>query len=142
MRKLLMSIAAATLLTLTHTGIAHAQSQSSPQPQPPVSALADETVVVQVTIAAPPGLTRDRLIAAFRAAGPEYEVIPGLVRKYFTVSDAGFGGTYIWTNRAAAERWFTDAWRQGAVTRFGSQPVVTYYDAPVAIVGHCVPVCQ
>lgn len=92
-------------------------------------------VVVQVVIQTPPGFPRERIVEGFRKAVPQYAQVPGLVRKYFTITDTGFGGTYLFASRQAAESWFNPAWRQKATATYGSAPVVTYYDAPVQVDG-------
>lgn len=92
-------------------------------------------VVVQVVIQTPPGFPRERIVEGFRKAVPQYAQVPGLVRKYFTITETGFGGTYLFATRQAAENWFNPAWRQKATATYGSAPVVTYYDAPVQVDG-------
>lgn len=90
-------------------------------------------VATIVTIKTPPGITRPMLDAGFKQAVPVYEKIPGLIRKYFIVSDDSFGGMYLWKDRASAEAWYSDAWRAKAKATYGSEPQLTYFDAPVQI---------
>jgi len=94
-----------------------------------------KTVAVVVAIKTPPGITRQRLEAEFVQAAPRYQQIPGLIRKYFTVGGDRFGGIYYWRDRAAADAWFTEAWRQKATATYGSAPEVTIYDVPLTIDG-------
>lgn len=110
----------------------------------PVSAQtvpAPARVAVVVAIKTPPGVTDAYLKAEFDKAVPRYQAIPGLIRKYFTIASANgttpgrFGGIYYWSSRAAADAWFSDAWRQRATATYGSAPDVTYYDVPLAIDG-------
>jgi hypothetical protein len=64
----------------------------------------------------------------YRDLGPE-----GLLRKDYLNGEAGGGGIYAWTSRQAAEAWFNDAWRRQMRDRFGTDPVVTYYESLVTV---------
>ncbi|MBX9729860.1 MAG: hypothetical protein K2X59_00895, partial [Sphingomonas sp.] len=90
---------------------------------------------VVVSIATPPGVTDAYLKAEFDKAVPRYQAIPGLIRKYFTIEPKRFGGIYYWSSKAAAQAWFSAAWTARAKATYGSDPVVTYYDVPLAIEG-------
>ncbi|OYY68769.1 antibiotic biosynthesis monooxygenase [Sphingomonas sp. 28-63-12] len=92
-------------------------------------------VAVVVSIATPPGVSDALLQAEFEKAVPRYQAIPGLIRKYFTIEPKRFGGIYYWSSKAAAQAWFSDAWAARAKATYGSDPVVTYYDVPLAIEG-------
>jgi hypothetical protein len=93
----------------------------------------DVPVAVLVVVKTPPGVSRARIEAGFEASVPQYKKLPGLIRKYFTVNDEGFGGMYLWKNRAAADAWFSAAWRAKAKATYGSEPQVSYFDAPRVI---------
>lgn len=99
----------------------------------PLPALAENPVATIVTVKTPPGLDRARIDAGFREAVPTYRKIPGLIRKYFTVNGESFGGMYLWKDRAAADAWFTEAWRKRARATYGSDPELVYFDAPVVL---------
>jgi hypothetical protein len=59
----------------------------------------------------------------FRDSVPEYEHLPGLESKYFTISDQGeFGGIYVWRSQADADAFYTKDWRQGIRERRGHDP--------------------
>ncbi len=92
-------------------------------------------VAVVVSIATPPGVTDAYLKGEFDKAAPRYQQIPGLIRKYFTIEPKRFGGIYYWSSKAAAQAWFSDAWVARAKATYGADPVVTYYDVPLAIEG-------
>lgn len=92
-------------------------------------------VAVVISIATPPGVTDAYLKGEFDKAAPRYQAIPGLIRKYFTIEPKRFGGIYYWSSKAAAQAWFNDAWIARAKATYGSDPVVTYYDVPLAIDG-------
>lgn len=96
-------------------------------------AAAESPVATVVTVKTPPGVTRPMIETGFRQAVPTYQKIPGLIRKYFTVNEESFGGMYLWKSRAAAEAWFNDQWRARARATYGSDPTVTYFDAPLQI---------
>lgn len=95
----------------------------------------ESRVAVVVSIATPPGVTDAYLKGEFDKAAPRYQAIPGLIRKYFTIEPKRFGGIYYWSSKAAAQAWFNDAWVARAKATYGSDPVVTYYDVPLAIDG-------
>jgi hypothetical protein len=71
-----------------------------------------------------------------QATVPQYQRLPGLIRKYFTLSDDKlFGGVYLFRTRAEAQAWFSDAWRAKSLTTYGVAPTVTYYNAPILLDG-------
>jgi hypothetical protein len=90
-------------------------------------------VATLVIVKTPPGVSRAMIEAGFAKAVPLYQKIPGLIRKYFTVNDAGFGGMYLWKNRAAAEAWYSAEWRARAKATYGVEPELTYFDSPLQI---------
>ncbi len=94
---------------------------------------AEVPVATIVTIKTPAGINRTMLGAGFKQAVPVYEKVPGLLRKYFIANGDSFGGMYLWKNRAAAEAWYSDAWRAKAKATYGSDPQLTYFDVPVQI---------
>jgi len=92
-------------------------------------------VAVVVSIATPAGVTDAYLKGEFDKAAPRYQAIPGLIRKYFTIEPKRFGGIYYWSSKAAAQAWFNEAWTARARATYGADPIVTYYDVPLAIDG-------
>lgn len=97
---------------------------------------AADPVAVLVAIPVPAGMQRAQLEGLFKASVPEYQKLPGLVRKYYTIGDDGrAGGIYLWSSRAAAEAWYSDAWKAGVEKRWGAPASVSYFDVPVAIDG-------
>jgi hypothetical protein len=102
---------------------------------PPKASAADQHVATLVVIKIPEGVTREKLDAAFTASVPTYQKIPGLIRKYYTVNGDGFGGIYLWKDRAAAEAWFTAAWAQQCKQRNGTDCQLTWFDTPLQIEG-------
>ena len=93
-------------------------------------------VAVVVTIPIPAGFPREKVLAGMQQSIPQYQAIPGLARKFFTLSDDGqFGGIYLWRSRTEAQAWFSDAWRAKAKATYGAEPQVSYFEAPIVIEG-------
>jgi hypothetical protein len=129
------------LVGLVSIGLASAASaQTAPAPIAKAQAARPTSpatrVAVSVDIAAPPTITRPMIEAGMERSKPTYQAIPGLIRKYFTIGEDGhFGGMYLWTDRAAAQAWFSAAWRTRVIATYGSEPKVTYYDVPIVLDG-------
>jgi hypothetical protein len=90
-------------------------------------------VAVSVSIPTPAGVPRAAVEAGIARSAPTYAAVPGLIRKYFTIGQADFGGLYLFRDRASAQAWFSDAWRTRAVATYGGQPTVTYFDVPLVV---------
>src|SRR2546427_472494 len=95
----------------------------------------DATPVVVVTkIPLPWYVPRVVVARKFRDAIPEYEAVPGLAYKYFTIADdAKFGGIYLWNSRAQAKAWFNEAWHARVLAQRGAAAQVTMFDAPLVL---------
>lgn len=93
----------------------------------------EKRVAALVVIKTPTGVTRSMIEAGFAKSVPLYQKAPGLLRKYFTVNDNGFGGIYLWESRAAADAWFSTEWRARAKATYGVEPELTYFDTPLQI---------
>jgi hypothetical protein len=92
--------------------------------------------VAIVRIPAPWYAPRFVIRRRFRAAVGDYEHVPGLVRKYFTISERGeFGGIYLWSSRAAANAFYSPAWRARVHERYGADADVVVLDAPFIVDG-------
>jgi len=101
-------------------------------PQVPASTL----VAVLVKIPIPGKLDRTRLIAIMQKTVPEFQALPGLVRKYYTISDdQKFGGVYLFENRQAADAHFDDAWKAKMLKNYGAPAEVEYFDVPIVVEG-------
>ena len=97
-----------------------------------------KSMVTLVEIPVPPGLTRERLTAGLRAAVPEYQKVPGLLRKHFILSEVGaaaptFGGVYLWRDEAAARAWFNEAWQARVRSTYGQPPRIEWFDTPILL---------
>ena len=100
------------------------------------TAAAANPVAVTVNIPVPPQMSRDQLVKLFDASQPQFRVLPGLIRKYYSIGDDNrAGGLYLFTSRAAAEAQFTEAWKAGVLKRWGSPAAIAYYDVPIVLDG-------
>ncbi len=125
----ILSIAAGAAMTATLVSTGLAQSASS-SPAKTTSG----PVAVVVSIPLPSGTPREQAVAAMQKSMPQYQALPGLARKYFTLSDDGrFGGIYLWNSRTEAQAWFSDGWRAKATATYGVAPEVTYFDVPIVL---------
>ncbi len=91
------------------------------------------TAVVRIPL--PRKMTLEDAKPVFEASAPKYQGVPGLVRKYYLLSEDGLsgGGVYLFENRAAAAAVHNDAWRAAIKERFGSEPEVEYFETPVIV---------
>ncbi|MFO1396901.1 MAG: monooxygenase [Burkholderiales bacterium] len=80
-------------------------------------------------------VTHDEARAIFLTTAPKYRDVKGLLRKHYVVADDGttVGGVYVWRARADAQAMYTDAWREFVRGKYGTEPVVTYFDSPVLV---------
>ncbi|QCB48448.1 YdhR family protein [Hydrogenophaga sp. PAMC20947] len=71
----------------------------------------------------------------FLSTAPKYQGMPGLIRKYYYLSEDGAkaGGIYLWESRAQAEQVYTPEWRAFVRGKYGSEPSVTYLECPVVV---------
>jgi hypothetical protein len=79
--------------------------------------------------------TAEEMSGPFQAAVPLFQNVPGLLRKYFYVSDDGrrAGGVYEWASRADADRLYAGAWRAMVEAKFGGPPTIDFLESPVMI---------
>lgn len=90
------------------------------------------TALVQFKL--PASKSREEVIELFKGSAPKYREMPGLVRKYYILSEDGHGGgVYLWNSREEAESVYSPEWRQMIEERFGAPPVITYFEAPVIV---------
>ncbi len=71
----------------------------------------------------------------FVASVPRYQQVPGLLRKYYLLSEDGdtAGGVYLWKSREDAEALYTQEWKQMIKEKYGSEPVLSYFESPVIV---------
>ena len=100
------------------------------------TAAAAEPVAVLIAIPIPATLPQEKLRGLFAASQPEFRVLPGLIRKYYTIGDDNTGGgLYLFTSRAAAEAHFNAAWKEGVLKRWGQPAAITYLTVPLIVEG-------
>lgn len=88
--------------------------------------------IVQIALAGRRG--HEELVRLFEGAAPRYRNYKGLRRKYYLLNETETGGVFFWDSRADAEAAFADAgWRKLIADRYGTEPKITYYDAPVMV---------
>ncbi len=125
MRSAIRTLLFATALAMAALSLPAAEAA----PPPPK---ADGAVVVIVKVPSP-WYAPDALIERkMRAALPQYQRIPGLAYKIFSIARSGgeFGGIYLWQDRASAEAWFNPAWFRRVKTERGVEADVRMFDAP------------
>lgn len=87
-----------------------------------------------VTLPMPAGATRAQMVAAFRAAVPQYRQVPGLLHKDFILTaDRRFGGLYLWKDEASARQWFGAAWKETVLKTYGTPATIEWFDTPILL---------
>lgn len=82
----------------------------------------------------PKGMTLDDAKAVYEKSVPNYQGVPGLVRKYYLFGqDQMGGGVYLWQSKEAAEKMYSAAWKKMITERYGTAPEISYYDTPVIV---------
>ena len=91
------------------------------------------TAFVQFRIPAP--LSRGQAKDVFLSTAPKYQEIPGLIRKYYLLSEDGgtAGGVYLWRSRENAESLYTQEWKNFVKEKYGAEPVIVYFQTPVIV---------
>ena len=92
-------------------------------------------ITVITSFQLPKPITREQARSLFLKAAPKYQGVPGLLRKYYVLSEDGRagGGVYLWNSRAEAEAMYTDTWKASAYETFGAFPSVMYFESPVVV---------
>jgi hypothetical protein len=92
-------------------------------------------ITVIATYQLPKPITRDEARRIFLSTAPKYQGVPGLVRKYYVLSQDGnsVGGIYLWSSRAEADAMYTESWRAFVREKYGTDPSLTYLDSPVVV---------
>ena len=92
-------------------------------------------IVAIVSFQMPKAITPEDMSGPFKAAVPLFQKVPGLLQKYFYVSDDGrrAGGIYVWASRADADRLYSGDWRGMVEKKFGSSPTIDFLNSPVMV---------
>jgi heme-degrading monooxygenase HmoA len=90
------------------------------------------SVSTLVTLPTPAGIGKAQLVQEFQAAIPTYRAVPGLLRKYFIITEDGrFGGIYLWKDQAAAEQWFNAAWKERVRATYGTDATLEWFNTAI-----------
>jgi hypothetical protein len=91
------------------------------------------TALVQFKL--PQTITREKAREIFLSTAPKYREIPGLIRKYYLLSEDGStaGGVYLWKSRDDAELLYTADWKKFVADKYGAEPSVQYFATPVIV---------
>ena len=91
------------------------------------------TAIVEFTL--PQAMSADEARTTFLSTAPKYLDMPGLIRKYYFLSEDGAkaGGIYLWKSRAHAEQVYTDEWKAFVRSKYGTDPSLTYLTCPVVV---------
>jgi hypothetical protein len=91
------------------------------------------TAIIQFPL--PPGAPIDAVKNGFLEVVPFFQGPPGLLRKYFLLSDDGAtgGGVYLWSSRQTARDFSEGTIRPMIKERFHVEPSITYFETPVIV---------
>ena len=91
------------------------------------------TALVQFKLPQP--VTREKAQEIFVSTAPKYRETPGLIRKYYLLSEDGgtAGGVYLWKSKKDAEGLYTKEWGNYIKDKYGALPSVTYFESPVVV---------
>jgi hypothetical protein len=91
------------------------------------------TAIVQFKL--PQTLTVAEAKQRFDTSAPKYKDLPGLVRKYYLLSEDGQtgGGVYLWESREAAERVYNGEWRERIEKLYGAKPTISWFASPTIV---------
>lgn len=103
----------------------------------PVKAVQTDTYTVAIVRVRAPWYAPNWLIASkFRSAIGDYEQIPHLERKMYTLgADRHFGGIYLWSDKTAAEAHYSAAWHGRVRERYGVEGEVRLWHASTVVEG-------
>ena len=91
------------------------------------------TAFVQFKIPAP--MSREQAKEVFISTAPKYQAAPGLLRKYYLLSEDGgtVGGVYLWKSKDYAEALYTNEWKNFIKEKYGGEPSIVYFHTPVVV---------
>ena len=91
------------------------------------------TALVQFKLPKP--MMRDEAQQVFSTTAPRYRDLPGLIRKYYVLSEDGgtAGGVYLWQSRNGAEKVYDNDWKKFISDKYGSEPRITYFETPIIV---------
>jgi hypothetical protein len=91
------------------------------------------TVIVEFKL--PKKISPSEARETFLSTAPKYQGMPGLMRKYYFLSEDGTkaGGIYLWHSREDADRVYTEDWKAFVRGKYGTNPSLSYLDCPVVV---------
>ena len=83
----------------------------------------------------PSAMNRDQAKEVFMSTAPKYQAAPGLIRKYYLLSEDGgtAGGVYLWQSKEDAEQLYTQEWKNFVKEKYGGEPTIVYFHSPVVV---------
>jgi len=83
----------------------------------------------------PSATSREQAKEVFMSTAPKYQAAPGLIRKYYLLSEDGgtAGGVYLWQSREDAESLYTKEWKNFVKEKYGAEPAIVYFQTPVVV---------
>ena len=92
-------------------------------------------IITLTSFTLPKPITLAEARAIFMSTAPKYQSVKGLIRKNYIFADDGVtvGGVYLWDSRRDAEAMYTEEWRAFVRGKYGTDPVVTYFECPVVV---------
>lgn len=87
------------------------------------------------TFRLPKEITKAETTETIRATASAYQGVPGLIRKYYGLAPEGdrLVGIYLWKNRAAADAFYTEAWKAAAAKRWSATPERQDWETPMVV---------
>ena len=97
-------------------------------------------IIAIVRFPLPAGTTAEQAKASFEASVPQFQGVPGLLRKHYLFGEGPeAGGVYLWTDCAAAEKVYTPEFRKHLADMFGQEPSIEFFESSVTIENAPVP---
>jgi hypothetical protein len=92
-------------------------------------------IIAQVRFPRTEPISLEDVTAIFESTAPKYKGRQGLQKKIYTRSEDGLivGALYFWDSRADAEATYTPEWREMVASKYGTEPEITFFDAPVVV---------
>ncbi|MBL4739446.1 MAG: YdhR family protein [Sneathiella sp.] len=91
------------------------------------------TSIVNFTL--PLAVTLEKATELFEKGADNYRTVPGLIRKYYLLSDDGHtaGGVYLWENRESVADFYNQEWFQLIEEKYHCKPIISYFQTPVVV---------
>ena len=90
---------------------------------------------VMWTFKLPAAVTRTEVVDTIKATAHGYQGVPGLIRKYYGLTEDGASlvGIYLWKSRAAADAFYTPDWIARISGRWQSQGKRQDWETPMVV---------